>query len=181
MRKHRDHTLTVVIRRGFKDTGKWLSLIVASIDRVAGAIANISTLPQPQPNLERGTLVSRYRIPDDQPPIVFVLVGANFTDAKGAPVDAKNIDLSLETTNAAALTGVLGPQTLSDDGLSVSAEVTLTSQSPSVDLAVAAYKATNRVTGNVVAADSDEFIVGPGEANIGTLDSPVPLTPEPEA
>lgn len=126
--------------------------------------------------------MARYRIPEDQPPLEFELVGKDFKSAKGTPVGAADIDLSIESNNTSLTAEAAGPQRLSEDGNQVILPVRVTAQSATVDMAVASYKATNRDTGNVVAADSDEFIIGPGEASIGTIDSPVPgLTPEEEA
>lgn len=148
--------------------GKWL-----------GAIAEAINNQSPTPAQTGGKLVARYRIPEDQPPITFDLVGKDFKSAKGSSVGAGDIDLAVESDNPSLL-AEMGAQTVSEDGNEVSAPVTITAQSSSIDMAVVTYRATNRDTGALVAGDSDEFIIGPGEATIGTLDSPVPLTEEPE-
>lgn len=147
--------------------------IEAGFALVAEAIAHINP-PQPPRPEEGGILLSRYRIAEDQPAINFELVGTGFKSSKGTETGAGDIDLSVQS-NSPGLTASLGTQTVSEDGKTVKATVTLTANSPTVDMAVVSYKATNRDTGNVVAADSDEFIIGPGEASIGTLNSPVPL------
>ncbi len=157
-----------------------LRVLEAGFAEVAEAIRSFKPLPLPQP-AQRGKIVVRYRVPADSPDIVYTLAGNSFQDSEGNPTGAADIDLSIEVSNPAALTVTLGPQAVSVDGNEVTAEVTIHVESPQVDAAVLGYKATNRDTGAVVAFDSDEFIVGPGEASVGTLDSPVPLTPEPEA
>lgn len=148
-------------------------------DKVAEAISKLQT-PAPSPEVTRGTLMSRYRVPATQDNVTFELVGSNFKDAEGNEASAANIDLTVQSTNEGAVGASIGPGVVSEDGKTVSATVTLTFGSPSVDMATVEYKATNRNTGAVVAGDSDEFIVGPGEASIGTLDSPVPLPAEAE-
>lgn len=140
---------------------------------VAEAIAKTNPPQPPRPN-EGGILLARYRITEDEPAITFDLVGTGFKSGKGSDTGAADIDLSAES-NSPGLTAELGPQVLSEDGKTVTAPVILTANSATVDMAVVTYKATNRDTGHVVAADSDEFIIGPGEATIGVLDSPVPL------
>lgn len=158
---------------------KWQSIqnetIRAGFASVAEAIANLQPLPPPQPE-QKGTLVARYKFDEDQAPVTFDLVFKGGTSAKGTPVGAGDVDLSIASSSG-QLMAELGPQTLSDDGNEVKATVTLTGQTmPVAELAVVSYAATNRDTGNQVAADTDEFETGPGEVAIGTLDSPVPLT-----
>jgi hypothetical protein len=152
--------------------------IIDALDRgfikVAEAIANIQPLPQPQPNIG-GTLVARYKFTEDQEPVSFELIFRGGKSAKGTPVGAGDIDLSVESSST-QLKAELSPQAVSEDGNEVSATVTLTgADMPVAELAIVSYAATNRDTGNQVAADSDEFETGPGEVAIGELDSPVPL------
>jgi hypothetical protein len=120
-------------------------------------------------------IMARYKFNADQEPVTFPLVFKGGLDKKGNPVGAGDVDLSIES-GSASIVAELGQQTLRDDGNEVKADVTLSGGPMAVaDLAVVTYKAKNRDTGNVVAADSDEFETGPGEVAIGTLDSPVPL------
>lgn len=120
-------------------------------------------------------LMARYKFTEDQDPVSFPLVFTGGHSKKGTAVGAADVDLTVESS-IAAITAEISNQKLSDDGNSVSADVTLTGGTmEQADLAVVTYKATNRDTGNVIAADTDEFETGPGEVAIGTLDSPVPL------
>ena len=126
--------------------------------------------------------MARYRLNEDAVsgdpgPKTFIIIGTGFKSAAGTQVGANDIDLSVELTGS-NMSASLANQRLSDDGLSVMADVTIegNAQQPTAELAVLKYSAKNRDTGSEVAADTDEFETGPGEATIGTIDSPVPLS-----
>ena len=124
--------------------------------------------------------MARFKVAADNPDITIELSGSGFTDSEGNPTGAADIDLSVESSNAEVLEATLSGQTVSADGQTVTAQVALHFGAASPDMAALAYKATNRDTSALVAAGSDEFIVGAGEASVGTISSNVPLTPEPE-
>ena len=132
---------------------------------------------QAPPTTLGATIMARFIVPADQPDFVIQLNATGFKDAEGNDADAKDIDLTVDNSNPAAISGTVSDQTLSEDGKSVSAKVSVHVGAPSADLGVLAYKATNRDTGALVAAGSDEFIVNAGEAATGTVNSSVPLTP----
>jgi hypothetical protein len=150
------------------------SQIATLLQQILKAIESLQPLPEPQPEQE-GKLMARYKFNEDQEPVSFTLVFRGGTSKKGTAVGAGDVDLAASSSSPQLLAEI-GPQSLSADGKEVSAPVTLTGQSmPNSELAVVTYTATNRDTGNQVAADVDEFETGPGEVAIGTLDSPVPL------
>jgi hypothetical protein len=151
---------------------------------VADAIADLTT-PEPPPDnvAVEGTLVARYilnedAVAKDPGPKTFPITCKDLKSAAGTPVGAGDIDLAVESSSANVSASIANQQ-LSGDGNSVTADVTIEGQAqqPTAELAVVKYTAKNRDTGNEVAADTDEFETGPGEASIGTIDSPVPLTP----
>lgn len=133
---------------------------------------------QPEPDdgsIAKGTIVARYKFNEDQDDVTYDLIFRGGQTRRGTSVGAGDVDLTAESNNAGLMASIEN-QTLSEDGNEVKATVRLSGgQMPNADLAVVTYKATNRDNGNVLAADSDEFEIGPGEVVIGTLDSPVPL------
>lgn len=155
------------------ETTKWLALI-------AEAITNIHPLPPPQPQ-PRGVLMATFKVGADNPDITIRLTGSGFVDndTPPNPVGAGDIDLSVESSAPDTVSASITEQTVSDDGNSVSANIAVHFGAPASDIAVLTYRATNRDTGLVVAAGTDEFVVTAGEAALGQLTSNVPLTPEP--
>lgn len=132
-----------------------------------------------------GRLMARYILNEDEVannpgPKTFTIVGTGFKSRAGTPVGAQDVDLNIELIGS-NMTASVANQRLSADGNSVEADVTIEgkAQQPTAELAVLKYSGRNRDTGNEVAADTDEFVTGPGEASIGTIDSPVPLTEVP--
>lgn len=166
------NSLAEVVRQGFQTQNEHL----------AGIQEALTHINQPDSDSAvKGEIVARYRVPADLPDFEYEIVGRNFTDSEGNPTHARDVDLSLDVANEAAITATLGEQTVSEDGNEVRVPVRAHVESPSADMGVLMYKATNRNTGEVIAADSDEFIVSAGAARLGTLESDIPgLTPEPE-
>lgn len=161
-----------------------LETIEAGFDKVAEAINNLKP-PEPPPDntAVEGTIVARYRLNEDEVaanpgPKTFTIVGRGFKSAAGTAVGAGDVDLSVDLGEAVNMTASIANQRLSDDGNEVMADVTIegNAQQPTAQLAVLKYAGKNRDTGNEVCADTDEFETGPGEATIGEMDTPVPLT-----
>jgi len=166
------------------NTGKWLATINDTISAgfaaVVAEIAKLNTLPPPQPQ-PKGVIMATFKVGADNPDIEIGLVGSGFMDSDTPPnpTGAGDIDLSVESSNPDTVSASISGQTLSDDGQSVSATVAVHFGAPATDVATLTYRATNRDTGLVVAAGTDDFTVQVGEAGIGTVVSTVPLTPEP--
>ncbi len=162
---------------------KWLGSINdtlgAGLAEVARAIREQQ--PPPPPAKPKGVIMATFKVGADNPDIQIALTGSGFMDSDTPPnpVGAGDIDLSVESSNPDAVSAALSGQTLSDDGNSVSATVDVHFGAPASDIATLTYRATNRDTGLVVAAGTDDFIVQVGEAGIGTITSSVPLTAEP--
>lgn len=167
-----------------KQLTKILETIENGFNKVAEAINNLKQPGPPPDNIAvEGTIVARYRLNEDEVaanpgPKTFTIVGRGFKSAAGTPVGAGDIDLSVDLGSAANMTASLSNQRLSDDGNEVQADVTIegNASQPTAELAVLKYSGKNRDTGNEVCADTDEFETGPGEATIGEMDTPVPLT-----
>ena len=159
------------INNNTTEVTKWLAV-------VAESIAKINPLPEPQPK-PKGVIMATFKVGADNPDITIELSGSDFTDSEGNPTGAGDIDLSVESSNPDVLEATLSGQSVSADGNTVTAQVNLHFGASSPDMAALAYKANNRDTGALVAAGSDEFIVGAGEASVGSITSSVPLTPEP--
>ena len=178
----KNKTIHQALTDGFKEVTKWQAIqdetIRAGFASVVEAIAKISTQPPPLPK-PKGVIMATFKVAADNPDIVIELSGTGFTDSEGNPTGAGDIDLSVESSNNDVLEATLSGQTVSDDGQTVTAQVNLHFGAASPDMAALAYKANNRDTGALVAAGSDEFIVGAGEASVGSITSTVPLTPEP--
>ncbi len=152
--------------------------LTAGFRLVAEALNN----QQPPPPAQTGGIImASFKVGSDNPDITITLTGSGFMDSDTPPnpVGAADIDLSVESSNPDAVTATLSNQALSDDGLSVTADVAVHFGAPATDVATLTYRATNRDTDAVVAAGSDDFLVQVGEAAIGTVVSTVPLTPEP--
>jgi hypothetical protein len=167
-----------------ENTGKWLSTINDTISAgfaaVVAEIAKLNTQPPPLPK-PKGVIMATFKVGADNPDIEIALTGSGFMDSDTPPnpTGAGDIDLSVESSNPDAVSASISGQTLSDDGNSVSATVAVHFGAPATDVATLTYRATNRDTGLVVAAGSDDFTVQVGEAGIGTITSTVPLTPVP--
>ena len=165
--------LVAAVQQQTLETTKWLASIVEAIN-------HLTPLPPPQPQ-SKGVIMATFKVGADNPDITIRLTGSGFVDndTPPNPVGAADIDLSVESSAPDTVSASISEQTVSDDGNSVTANVAVHFGAPASDIAVLTYRATNRDTGLVVAAGTDEFQVQAGEAALGQLTSNVPLTPVP--
>lgn len=176
--------LTDAIDEHSENTGKWLSTINDTISAgfaaVVEAIAQLNTQPPPLPQ-SKGVIMATFKVAADNPDIVISLAGTDFMDSDTPPnpTGAGDIDLSVESSAPDVVGATLSNQVLSADGNTVTADIAVHFGAAATDVATLTYRATNRDTGAIVAAGSDDFTVQVGEAGIGTVTSTVPLTPEP--
>ncbi len=163
-----------------EDIGKWLGILnetfIMGFTAVAGEIAKLQT-SEPPPTNPGGVIMATFKVGASNPDIQIQLSGSGFVDDEGNPAGAGDIDLSVESSNPDAVSATLSGQGVTAD--TVNATVDVHFGAPASDIAVLTYRATNRDTGTIVAAGTDEFIVEAGEATLGTVTSSVPLTPEP--
>lgn len=150
-------------------------------EKVANAISDLKN-PVPPPDDQiavKGEIRMRYLLNEDEVaknpgPKTDTISCGGLTSKAGTPVKATDIDLTVKSSSPNVSVSISN-QRLSDDEMSVLADVTRegAASQPNTELAVVTYEATNRDTGKLVAADIDEFVTGPGEADFGTIDSPI--------
>lgn len=153
----------------------------AGFGKVGQAIADISIPELPPGQAVKGKLMSRYKFNADQAPVTFDINLTDVKDSHGNPASLEGIEL-IAYSESEQLTAEVSNQHVSEDGLTLTGTITLTGEEMTHnELAVVTYIAKNQDTGEQIAADTDEFETGPGEATIGQLSTPVPLTPVEEA
>lgn len=135
--------------------------------------------PRPQPDNEGVTIMSRFKLPADQPDFDIELTVAGKDSEGNAVAVPERLTVEVDNSNTGAIEGTVKSSALSEDGKTLRVIVGAHVGSPSPDLGVIGYKAKG-ADGTLLGAGSDEFLIGTGAFAVASIASSVPFTPEPE-